>query len=56
MQDLFTQEASIFGAAIDDRLLERIVPKMWTPDLMNGRTSLTVYPGMTGMSENVSST
>ena len=39
---------------IDDRLLERIVAEnVGRPDLMNGRTSLTVYPGMTGMSENV---
>ncbi|MFY9629673.1 MAG: arylsulfatase, partial [Methylocystis sp.] len=55
MQDLFTQEAVKYSVLpIDDRLLERIVAEnVGRPDLMNGRTSLTVYPGMTGMSENV---
>ena len=55
MQDLFTQEAVKYSVLpIDDRLLERIAAEnVGRPDLMNGRTSLTVYPGMTGMSENV---
>lgn len=39
---------------LDDRFLERIIPAMvGRPDLMAGRTSLTVYEGMTGMTENV---
>jgi arylsulfatase len=39
---------------LDDRLQERFVAAMvGRPDLMAGRTSLTVYPGMLGMSENV---
>jgi arylsulfatase len=39
---------------IDDRLFERMIPAMaGRPDLMGGRTSLTVYEGMIGMSENV---
>jgi hypothetical protein len=39
---------------IDDRLLERVnAASAGRPDLMGGRTSLTVYEGMIGMSENV---
>ena len=39
---------------IDDRLLERInAATAGRPDLMEGRTTLTVYEGMEGMSENV---
>ena len=39
---------------IDDRLVERFDAAMvGRPDLMAGRTSLTVYDGMIGMSENV---
>ena len=38
---------------MDDRRSERFDPKIaGRPDLMNGRTSLTVYEGMTGMAEN----
>jgi arylsulfatase len=38
---------------IDDRRSERFNPSLaGRPDLMNGRRSLTVYPGMTGMMEN----
>jgi len=38
---------------LDDRTLERLNPALvGRPDLMAGRTSLTVYDGMTGMSEN----
>ena len=39
---------------IDDRLIERSQRRpRGRPDLMAGRTSLTVYEGMIGMSENV---
>ena len=39
---------------LDDRCLERSTPPLaGRPDLMAGRTSLTVYEGMIGMSENV---
>ena len=39
---------------IDDRAIERFNPALaGRPDLMAGRTSLTVYEGMTGMTENV---
>ena len=39
---------------LDDRKLERFnAALVGRPDLMAGRTSLTVYEGMTGMSENV---
>jgi arylsulfatase len=39
---------------LDDRTLERVnAATAGRPDLMAGRTSLTVYEGMTGMSENV---
>ncbi len=39
---------------IDDRSIERInAALVGRPDLMAGRTSLSVYPGMTGMTENV---
>jgi len=38
---------------IDDRRVERFNPALaGRPDLLNGRKSLTVYPGMTGMLEN----
>jgi arylsulfatase len=38
---------------LDDRTLERFTAAMvGRPDLMAGRTSLTVHQGMTGMSEN----
>ena len=38
---------------IDDRTIERFDPKVaGRPDLMDGRTKLTVYPGMVYMSEN----
>lgn len=39
---------------IDDRVFERILPaNVGRPDLMQGRTSLTLAEGMTGMTENV---
>ena len=55
LQDLFINEAVKNQVLpIDDRFLERVNAKLaGRPDLMAGRTSLTVYPGMTGMSENV---
>ncbi len=38
---------------IDDRRAERFNPAIaGRPDLLGGRKSLTVYPGMTGMMEN----
>jgi arylsulfatase len=38
---------------IDDRRVERFNPALaGRPDLLGGRSSLTVYPGMTGMLEN----
>jgi hypothetical protein len=55
MQDLFMTEAVKYSVLpLDDRTLERLNAAMvGRPDLMAGRTSLTVYEGMTGMSENV---
>src|SRR5213595_1008982 len=54
LQDLFTKEAiKNHVLPIDDRRSERFNPALvGRPDLMAGRTSLTVYDGMTGMSEN----
>jgi arylsulfatase A-like enzyme len=55
MQDLFMTEAVKYSVLpLDDRTLERLnAALVGRPDLMAGRTSLTVYQGMTGMSENV---
>ena len=55
MQELFLKEAVKYTVLpLDDRVFERFIPAMvGRPDLMAGRTSLTVYEGMTGMSENV---
>ncbi|MBL7982536.1 MAG: arylsulfatase [Flavobacteriales bacterium] len=54
LQKLFEQEAirnHVFP--IDDRRSERFDPRIaGRPDLMGGRTKLTVYPGMVGMMEN----
>lgn len=54
MQDLFLQEAAKNHVLpIDDRGVERLNPALaGRPDLMAGRTSLTVYSGMTGMMES----
>ena len=54
MQDLFLQEAiKNHVLPIDDRGVERLNPVLaGRPDLMAGRTSLTVYSGMTGMMES----
>jgi len=55
MQKLFMTEASKYSVLpIDDRLLERITASVvGRPDVMGGRTSLTLGEGMTGMMENV---
>jgi len=55
MQGLFMKEAAKYSVLpIDDRGVERLVAEIaGRPDLMAGRTSLTVYEGMIGMSENV---
>ena len=55
MQDRFMKEAEkYYVLPIDDRSIERLNPALaGRPDLMAGRTSLTVFDGMTGMSENV---
>jgi len=54
MQGLFMTEAVKYSVLpLDDRTLERLnAALVGRPDLMAGRTSLTVYQGMTGMSEN----
>jgi len=54
MQQIFLQEAiKNHVLPIDDRSVERLNPATaGRPDLMAGRTSLTVYEGMTGMMEN----
>jgi arylsulfatase A-like enzyme len=54
LQGLFTKEAiKNHVLPIDDRRSERFNAAIaGRPDLMGGRTSLTVYPGMTGMAEN----
>ena len=55
LQELFQSEAAKNHALpIDDRMLERTnAALVGRPDLMAGRTSLTVYEGMIGMTENV---
>jgi arylsulfatase len=55
MQDLFLQEAEKNQVLpIDDRVFERLNAALaGRPDLMAGRTSLTLAEGMTGMTENV---
>jgi len=55
MQELFMREAIKYNVLpLDDRKLERFNAELvGRPDLMAGRMSLTVYEGMTGMSENV---
>jgi arylsulfatase len=54
LQDLFMVEAIKYNVLpIDDRVFERFDASMaGRPDLMGGRTSLTLYPGMTGIMEN----
>jgi hypothetical protein len=55
LQELFMKEAVKNQVLpIDDRMLERLnAGLVGRPDLMAGRTSLTVYEGMVGMTENV---
>jgi arylsulfatase A-like enzyme len=55
LRDLFMKEAARYHVLpIDDRGLERTNAALaGRPDLMAGRTKLTVYSGMTGMTENV---
>lgn len=55
LQDLFLKEAEKnFALPIDDRVFERLIAeKVGRPDIMQGRTSLTLAQGMTGMTENV---
>ncbi|WP_404360984.1 arylsulfatase [Methylotuvimicrobium sp. KM1] len=55
LQKLFIAEAEKNHALpIDDRVLERVNAELvGRPDLMGGRTSMTLAEGMTGMSENV---
>ena len=54
LQDLFYEEAVKNNVLpLDDRSFERLNPvAAGRPDLMFGRTELTLYPGMTGMTEN----
>lgn len=54
LQALFMKEAEKYHVLpIDDRVIERVNPALaGRPDLMNGRTSLTLYDGMNGMLEN----
>ncbi len=54
LQDLFTQEAiKNHVYPLDDRRAERFDARIaGRPELMGTRTSLTLYEGMTGMSEN----
>ena len=55
MRALFLKEAKHNQVLpIDDRTIERLSPIVaGRPDLMGGRTSLTLAEGMTGMTENV---
>lgn len=54
LEDLFMKEGAKYNVLpIDDRMLERLIPKSaGRPDLIGDRTSFTVYPGMKGMTEN----
>jgi len=54
MQQAFLTEAVKYNVLpLDDRVYERFNPTVaGRPDVMGGRTSLTVYQGMTGMKEN----
>jgi len=55
LQALFLKEAGKYGVLpMDDRVFERLDPKAaGRPDLMGGRTSITLAEGMTGMMESV---
>ena len=55
LQDLFMQEAEKNHVLpIDDRTFDRMIAaNVGRPDIMQGRSSLTLAEGMVGMSENV---
>ncbi len=55
LQELFLTEAiKNYALPLDDRFIERTnAVLVGRPDLMGGRTSLTVFEGMKGMTENV---
>jgi arylsulfatase len=55
MQALFLTEAAKYGVLpMDDRFFERLDPKaVGRPDIMGGRTALTLAEGMIGMAEGV---
>lgn len=55
LQELFLKEAVKYQVLpLDDRFLERTNASLvGRPDLMAGRTTLTVFEGMIGMTENV---
>ena len=55
MQELFMKEAERnYALPIDDRTFDRLIAaNVGRPDIMGGRTSLTLAEGMVGMSENV---
>ena len=54
LQDLFMKEGEKYNVLpVDDRLMERFdAGNVGRPDLMAGRTSLTLGDGMSGMTEN----
>ena len=54
MESLFMWQAQKYHVLpIDDRTIERTNPAFaGRPDLLGGRKSLTLYPGMEGMMEN----
>jgi arylsulfatase len=54
MQALFMKEGARYNVLpVDDRIMERLdATAVGRPDIMRGRTSLTLAEGMTGMSEN----
>ena len=54
LQAMFLAEAAKYQVLpIDDRSIERMDPAVaGRPDLMGGRTSLTLYPGAVAMAEN----
>ena len=54
LQDLFMEEGEKYHVLpVDDRVFERFnAENVGRPDLMKGRTSLTLAEGMTGMTEN----
>jgi len=55
LQVLFLKEAEKYQVLpLDDRTFERFIASMvGRPDLMEGRTSMTLHEGMTGMMDNV---